>query len=184
MGDTWTGEKVRLRGVEPEDWRGFRDLARDLDGVRAADLVRPPRSDEGFRAWTAERAGRPPGGETFRLVVEVVADGSFAGAVTVGETDRRAGRFRIGVEIGRGHRRRGYAAEAVSLLLAYQFGEERLHKCEVEVYAFNEASLALFRGVGFVEEGRLRDHEFLAGAHHDVVLLGITAPEYRSAATG
>ncbi|MGA4859044.1 MULTISPECIES: GNAT family N-acetyltransferase [Streptomyces] len=178
MGDIWTGEKLRLRGVEPEDWRGFRELARDLEGVRAAGLVEPPRSDESFRGWTAERAGRPPGGEAFRLVVEDLADGGFAGAVTVGEVDRRAGRFRLGIEIGRAYRRRGYGREAVSLLLGYMFREERFHKCEVEVYAFNEASLALFRGVGFVEEGRLREHEFVAGVHHDVVVLGITAPEH------
>lgn len=25
MNDMWTGGKVRLRGVEPEDWKGFRD---------------------------------------------------------------------------------------------------------------------------------------------------------------
>ncbi|MYV63798.1 RimJ/RimL family protein N-acetyltransferase, partial [Streptomyces sp. SID4931] len=30
----------------------------------------------------------------------------------------------------------------------------------------------------FVEEGRLRQHEFFAGTYHDVVLLGITADEY------
>ncbi|NUV29551.1 MULTISPECIES: GNAT family N-acetyltransferase [Streptomyces] len=178
MRDIWTGEKLRLRGVEPEDWRHFRELARDLDGVRAAGLVEPPRSDESFRRWTAERAGRPPGGEAFRLVVEDLADGGFAGAVTVGEADRRAGRFRMGVEIGRAYRRRGYGREAVSLLLGYMFREERFHKCEVEVNAFNEASLALFRGVGFVEEGRLREHEFVGGVHHDVVVLGITAPEH------
>lgn len=57
----WTGEKVRLRGVEPEDWEGFRDLAQDTVDTRNADLVTPPRSAESFRSWTAERAGRPPG---------------------------------------------------------------------------------------------------------------------------
>ncbi len=84
----------------------------------------------------------------------------------------------MGVEIGRAHRRRGYAREAVSLLLGYMFREERFHKCEVEVYAFNEASLALFRCLGFAEEGRLREHEFVGGVHHDVVVLGITGPEH------
>lgn len=42
----------------------------------------------------------------------------------------------------------------------------------------NDASLALFRRLGFVEEGRLREHEFFAGAHHDLVLLGRTAAEH------
>ncbi|PVE07123.1 GNAT family N-acetyltransferase [Streptomyces scopuliridis] len=178
MGDMWTGEKVRLRGVELEDWEGFRDLARNTLDVRNADLVDPPRSAAGFRSWTAERAGRPPGGEAFRLVVEVLADHAFAGSVTVGETDSRAGRFKTGIEIIRDHRRRGYAAEATELVLTYMFAEQRYNKCEVEIYAFNDASLALYRRLGFVEEGRLRQHEFFAGGYHDVVLLGITAAEH------
>ncbi|MFF8715073.1 GNAT family N-acetyltransferase [Streptomyces sp. NPDC015184] len=178
MSDMWTGEKVRLRGVEPEDWEGFRDLARHTADVRDADLIDPPRSEESFRAWTAERAGRPPGGEAFRLVVEGLADRAFAGSVTVGEFDSRAGRFRTGVEITRENRRKGYAAEATELLLTYMFAEQRCNKCEVEIHAFNDASLALYRALGFVEEGRLRQHEFFAGDYHDVVLMGITASEY------
>ena len=181
MGDMWTGERIRLRGVEPEDWEGFRDLARDTHDARNADLVEPPRSAESFRAWTAERAGRPPGGDAFRLVIEELAGGTFAGAVTVGETDSRAGRFRTGIEISRAHRRMGYAAEATALVLTYMFAEQRCNKCEVEVYAFNEASLALYRKLGFVEEGRLRMHEYFAGAHHDVVLFGMTADEHWAA---
>ena len=178
MSDMWTGKKVRLRAVEPEDWEGFRALARDTVDVRDAGLVTPPRSDESFRSWTAERAARAPGGEAFRLVIQTLADGAFAGSVTVGETDTRAGRFRTGIEIAREHRGRGCATEATELLLTYMFAELRHHKCEVEVHAFNEASLALYRKLGFTEEGRLRQHEFFAGAHHDVVLLGITADEH------
>ncbi|MGW2181840.1 GNAT family N-acetyltransferase [Streptomyces sp. NPDC001732] len=181
MSDMWTGEKVRLRGVEPEDWEGFRDLARNTLDVRNADLVAPPRSAESFRSWTAERAGRSPGGEAFRLVIETLADQAFAGSVTVGETDSRAGRFKTGIEIARDHRRKGYAAEATELVLTYMFAEQRHNKCEVEVYAFNDASVALYRRLGFVEEGRLRQHEFFAGGYHDVVLLGITAAEYWAA---
>lgn len=55
---------------------------------------------------------------------------------------------------------------------------EQVRLGEVEVHAFNDASLALYRKLGFIEEGRLRQHEFFAGSHHDVVLLGITADEY------
>ncbi|MFC9941435.1 GNAT family N-acetyltransferase [Streptomyces pratensis] len=178
MSDMWTGGKVGLRGVEPEDWKGFRDLARNSVDVRNADVIEPPRSAQSFRIWTAERAGRPPGGEAFRLVVEVLADRAFAGTVTVGEADSRAGRFKTGIEISRDHRGRGYATEATELILTYMFAEQRYNKCEVEVYAFNEASLALYRKLGFAIEGRLRQHEYFAGQYHDVVLLGITAAEH------
>ncbi|MFI9825833.1 GNAT family N-acetyltransferase [Streptomyces sp. NPDC052013] len=178
MKEMWVGEKVRLRGVEPEDWEGFRALEQHTVDVRNAALVEPPRSDEQFRSWTAERARRPPGGEAFRLVIETIADRAFAGSVTVGETDARAGRFKTGIEVLRNHRGRGYSTEATKLILTYMFAEQRYNKCEVEVYAFNDASLALYRKLGFVEEGRLRQHEFFAGVYHDVIVMGLTAQEH------
>ncbi|QNT97685.1 N-acetyltransferase [Streptomyces griseofuscus] len=114
-------------------------------------------------------------------MIETPADRAFAGTVTVGETDNRAGRFKTGIAVTRDHRRKGCAAEATELLLTYMFAEQRHHKCEVEIHAFNDASLALYRKLGFSEEGRLRQHEFLAGDFHDVVLLGPTAPEHWAA---
>lgn len=58
------------------------------------------------------------------------------------------------------------------------FAERRYHKCEARVFAHNEASLALHRRLGFVEEGCLRDHVFLTGRHHDLVILGMLADEF------
>ncbi|MFI0799012.1 GNAT family N-acetyltransferase [Amycolatopsis lurida] len=42
------------------------------------------------------------------------------------------------------------------------FGERRCHKCEVHIYASNEASIAPHRRLGPQVEGRLREHEFFA----------------------
>lgn len=46
------------------------------------------------------------------------------------------------------------------------------------IIAGNEASLALMRRLGFTEEGRLREHVFFAGRHHDLVLMGLLADEF------
>jgi RimJ/RimL family protein N-acetyltransferase len=64
------------------------------------------------------------------------------------------------------------------VLLRFMFAERRYHKCEARVFAHNEASLALHRRLGFVEEGRLRDHVFLTGRHHDLVILAMLADEF------
>ncbi|WP_405480462.1 GNAT family N-acetyltransferase [Streptomyces sp. NBC_00009] len=64
------------------------------------------------------------------------------------------------------------------MLLRYMFDERRLHKGEARVFAHNEASLALQYRLGFVEEGRLRDHVFHGGRHHDLVLLGMLDREF------
>lgn len=176
MTSFWTGERIRLRGIEPDDWSAFMRFA--VDEERSGDLLRPPRSAEGYRAWAKERATADAEGDRFQLVIEATATGEAVGAVSSHSADPRAGRFEYGVTIGADHRRKGYAAEAVVLLLRFMFAERRYHKCEARVLAHNEASLALHRRLGFVEEGRLRAHEFLAGRHQDLVLMGMLAEEF------
>ncbi|MGW6442172.1 GNAT family N-acetyltransferase [Lentzea sp. NPDC055074] len=178
MTSAWVGERVRLRGLEPEDWETFQRFDENTGDMRRMDRVHPPRSAAAQQEWARTTALKRPEGEALFLVVESLADGAVAGMVTTSETDQRAGRFMYGVAIGTEHKGRGYATEAVRLLLTYMFGERRFHKCEASVWGFNDASIALHRKLGFTEEGRLREHEFFAGRHHDVVLFGMTAAEF------
>ncbi|GHH34272.1 spermidine N1-acetyltransferase [Lentzea cavernae] len=168
---------MRLRGVEPEDWEAFHRFDENTDDMRRMDRIHPPRSAAAQREWAQKTAVKEQD-DRLLLAVESLADGAVAGMVTTSETDHRAGRFLYGVAIGTAHKGRGYATEAVRLLLGFMFGERRFHKCEASVWGFNDASIALHRKLGFTEEGRLRDHEFFAGRHHDVVLFGMTAAEF------
>ncbi len=176
MASFWTGKRVRLRGIEPDDWPAFMRFAEDEE--RLGDLLRPPRSAEAFRAWAREQAVATPDGDRFQLAIEAVGTGETVGAVGSHDADPHAGWFEYGVTIGAGHRRKGYAAEAVVLLLRFMFAERRFHKCAARVFAHNEGSLALQRRLGFVEEGRLRDQVFFAGRHHDLVVTGLLADEF------
>ncbi|MER6080948.1 GNAT family protein [Streptomyces sp. NPDC001833] len=181
MASSWTGDRVRLRAVEPDDWTAFMRFADD-DGRRGSrpDL---PRSAESYRAWAKEQAVARGDDDRFRLAVEATATGELVGTVGSHRTGRRSGWFECDVTIGADHRRNGYAAEAVGLLLRFMFAERRYHKCLAAVFAHNEASLALFRRLGFTEEGRLREHVFLAGRHHDLVMMGILADEFEQGHT-
>ena len=178
MTSMWTSDKVRLRAVEPEDWQAFHRFDEHSADMRKADMVHPPRSAARMREWATEQALRQASPDELALAIEACPEGTLVGALSTSDIDRRAGRFRHGIAIGHGHQRRGYASAALPLLLAYMFGERRFHKCEAGVYAFNEASIALHRKVGFRVEGTLRDHEYFAGRHHDLVVLGMTAPEF------
>lgn len=178
MVSIWAGERVRLRGIEPDDWEAFQEFDTHSADVRTADRLHPPRSRAGYQRWAAEEAVAAPAGDLFRLAVESRPGHHVVGTVNTVDPEPRAGRFGYGVAIGRDHQRQGYATEAVTLLLRYMFGERRYHKCEIGVYAFNDASVQLHRRLGFVEEGRLRHHEFFAGRHHDLVLYGLTVDEF------
>ncbi|WP_030674264.1 GNAT family N-acetyltransferase [Streptomyces sp. NRRL B-1347] len=172
----WTGARVRLRGIEPEDWAAFMRFA--VDEERLGDVLQPPRSAEAFRAWTKEQAAAKPDGDCFGLAIEAVETGETVGAIGSHSADPCAGWFEYGITMGAGHRRKGYAAEAVVMLLRFMFAERRYHKCQAQIFAHNEASLVLHRRLGFVEEGRLREHVFFAGQHHDVVMMGMLADEF------
>jgi RimJ/RimL family protein N-acetyltransferase len=149
-----------------------------MTNVWTGRLIRLPWSSARLREWTEKAALKPVEGDVVRLAIESLADGRLAGMTSTHEVDHRVGRFSYGIVLGSEFHRRGYASEAVRMLLGFMFGERRFHKCESSVVAFNEASIALHRGLGFQEEGRLRDHEFLTGRHHDVVLFGMTATEF------
>lgn len=178
MSSVWVGNLVRLRAVEPGDWEVFQGFDQNSVDMRRADKINPPRSAARQREWAEQAALKNPDNDRFQLAIESLADGALVGSVSTALIDQRAGRFMYGVAIGGEHKGRGYASDAVPLLLNFMFGERRFHKCEASVWAFNEPSLAFHRKLGFTEEGRLRDHEFFAGRHHDVVLFGMTAPEF------
>ncbi|MFE3098548.1 GNAT family N-acetyltransferase [Streptomyces sp. NPDC059248] len=178
MTSFWTGRRVRLRAVEPDDWAAFMRFDEHSGDQRSGEALHPPRSAEGYRAWAKEQSVAEPRDGCFRVVVEALDGGAVVGTMNSHDVDTVAGRFRYGIGIGSEHQRRGYAAEAVVLFLRFMFAERRFHKCEVEVYAYNEASVALHRRLGFVEEGRLRDHAFLAGRHRDLVIMGLLADEF------
>ncbi|WP_413754268.1 GNAT family N-acetyltransferase [Streptomyces sp. R-74717] len=176
MASFWAGERVRLRGFEPDDWIAFMHLATDEEQL--TDLLHPPRSAEDFRAWAKEQDAAKPDGDYFRLAIEAAGTGEIVGTVGSHHADPRAGCFEYGVTIGAEHRREGYAVEAVVLLLRFMFAEMRYHKCEARIFAHNEAPLALQRRLGLVEEGRRRDRVFLSGRHHDLVIMGMLADEF------
>ncbi|MFF2008336.1 GNAT family N-acetyltransferase [Streptomyces sp. NPDC058195] len=176
MTSLWTGKRIRLRGIEPDDWTVFMRLAEEEAGM--GDLPRPPRSAEHHRARTRQQAAAPSDGDCFQLAIEAVETGEMVGAIGSFHADPRSGRFEYGVTIGAGHRRCGYAAEAVRLLLRHMFEERRFRKCQARILAYNTASLSLHRRLGFVEEGRLREHVFVAGRYQDLVLMSTFAEEF------
>jgi RimJ/RimL family protein N-acetyltransferase len=183
MGSIWEGERVRLRGIEPGDWEAVMRFDQWSDDVRSGGLLFQPRSAEGYRQWAAERAARAPqvGADEFELAIESLAEECLVGGIGTHQCDRVAGTFGYGLGIGRPHQRRGYASEAIVLLLRYMFGERRYQKCNVGVYAYNTASLELHAKLGFVVEGRRRRAAFMGGRHHDEVLLGLTVEEFTAA---
>jgi RimJ/RimL family protein N-acetyltransferase len=175
----WQGDKVRLRAIEAGDWEAFHRNDEDSEQARLCYEISFPRSTDGTRRWAEEAARAAPAEDVFRWSIENAA-GELAGTLNTHGCDRRCGTFSYGVAIFRAHWRKGYASEAIRIVLRYYFEELGYQKCTVSVYAFNQPSLQLHARLGFQVEGRLRRMIYTGGRYHDEFRLGITAEEFRS----
>lgn len=177
MGSIWEGDRVRLRGAEPSESHLLMEFDQETAYQRNNDRLHPPRSRAGYLKW-AESHPVTPNDDEFGVGIEALDEGRLVGGLGTHGIDKTSGVFSYGIAIGSAFRRRGYATDAITLLLRYMFGERRFQKCDVEIYAFNTASHELHRRFGFIEEGRRRRSQFFAGSYHDAVLMGLTVEEY------
>lgn len=178
MTSAWVGQLVRLRAIEPEDWETFHSFDEYSDAVRNGHQLHPPHSAAQARKWAAELAERTQDLDEVRLVIATREGNTPVGMLNTHGVDRVHGTFSYGIGIGTPHHRKGYAGDAVVLLLRYMFFERRFQKAEPRVYGSNEGSLALHRRLGFVEEGRRRRCHYANGRYDDEVLFGMTIEEF------
>jgi RimJ/RimL family protein N-acetyltransferase len=106
------------------------------------------------------------------LVVEV--EGRLAGQLAV---HRRQGRYEnhrgdLSITVARELREQGLGRALVETAVDWARAV-RLAKLTLGVFPENHRALALYRSVGFVEEGRLRDHLRAGGGRRDLVLMGL-----------
>jgi len=173
----WQGNRVRLRAVEPADWEAHFLWNHDSDMLRRNSVIFFPPTREAIKRWADETARREPSDDTFHFEIESLA-GELVGAIGTHRCERRHGTFSYGVAIRAEHQRRGYASEAITIVLRYYFGELRYQKVNVEVYSFNQPSIRLHERLGFQSEGRLRRMIYTNGEYFDDLIFGLTAEEF------
>jgi RimJ/RimL family protein N-acetyltransferase len=67
----------------------------------------------------------------------------------------------------------GFGTEAINMILDYAFNTLNFRKIIAEVNETNIQSLEMFKKVGFVEEGHLKEMEFIDGEWTDLKWFGI-----------
>lgn len=179
MDHIFRGRLVRLRAVEAADWTFFHQMDEaTTDFGRATDEIWFPRTAEATRLWTEEQAKAVASQDAFRFQIEAMATGDLVGTLNTHTANPRVGSFMYGLVIAPQHQRKGYASEAIRLVLRYFFHEKRYQKASAEVYSFNEGSIRLHERLGFTLEGRLRRMVFTGGQFHDALIYGILREEF------
>lgn len=171
------GTRIRLRGIEADDFDAFYALHSDPRVMRYWS----------FPAWTAHEQAREyfasacSGRDATRLLCWGIAERGhdrLIGAVTLYDIDREQGRASIGYALSSPWWGQGLAREALSCVLAHAFDALALRRVEADIDPRNAASCRLVERLGFEREGLLRERWHVAGEVCDTALYGLLAREF------
>ncbi|MFE7313616.1 GNAT family N-acetyltransferase [Streptomyces sp. NPDC057555] len=171
------GELVKLRPLEPSEadalWRWHNDpeVMRWMEDGYTEPLAVA-------RKRLAERPGNSYGDVLYGI--EVLADAKLVGLVRLRDTEPETGCSWLDVYLGeKEYWGRGYATDALRAMCRYGFEKMRLHKISLHVVTENHAAHHIYRKIGFVEEGRLRQVFRRDGRWYDQFTMGLLEGELR-----
>lgn len=171
------GTRIRLRGIEADDFDAFYALHSDPRVMRYWS----------FPAWTAREQARDyfasacGGRDASRLLCWAIAEREhdrLVGAVTLYDIHRTQGRAAVGYALASPWWGRGFAREALSCVLAHAFDDLGLRRVEADIDPRNDASCRLVERLGFMREGLLRERWHVADELCDTALYGLLAREF------
>ena len=117
-------------------------------------------------------------GDESREFFGVFLDGELIGAISLNDISRANHRADWAFYLDANRQGGGIGSALEFKFLEYAF--EKLEKLNCEVLEFNEPVIKLHKKFGFKEEGVRRRHIERDGQYYDIVLLGITADEWRA----
>ena len=166
-----TGKFVVLRRVEPADHPHILRWQNESVVFRWMDYVRPFTLDDVNESEArAVTEGHP-------FIIE--AEGRPVGRIGLNDLRPRDRLAALYIFVGeRESWGKGYGRDALMVLLAYAFDIQNLRLVQLWTLADNERALRLYKGIGFVEEARLRDRSWIEGAYVDHVIMSITSEEF------
>ena len=174
------GERVVLRPITAGD---AEVMFASLSDEEAMELTGTQKrfTFEQVRAFCARVAEAD---DRLDYAVTLPDDPTYRGEVVLNDIDwnNRSANFRIALG-GPENRGKGYGTEAARLLLKHAFDALKLHRVELEVYDFNPRAQHVYRKLGFVQEGVLRDALLWKGRYRSAIKMSLLEPDYRARRT-
>ena len=173
------GDRVVLRPIEAADIEGpYLDWLNDYAVTRFLETGSAPTTRATLQRYLDTVAAAPG---TVMLAIVEKETGLHVGNVKLAGVHPLHRRADLGIMLGDKSRwGRGYAREAVALMLAYGFDRLNLNKIYLGVDVDNAAAVKVYEDLGFKIEGTQRQHLFRDGAYRDRHLMGILRDEFRA----
>lgn len=153
-------------------------LAADLESWEERGPTSPTAlTESSYRARLAAAASEAPGPDT-QFVVE--ADGVAVGSVSLFEFDQLARHAEVGIALVSEARGKGIGTAAIAQIVEFAFIRCNLRRVHLEAIASNVGAVRAYQKIGFVLEGRQREHAWVRGGYEDIVRMGLLRSEWQS----
>lgn len=113
--------------------------------------------------------------------LSILADGRYIGNVNLTSIHPINRSAEFSIMIGSAQERgKGVGLEATRHMLHHAFEDRGLNRVYLTVLKDNAAAIALYKKIGFKEEGVKRQEIFKNGQFHDVVMMAILREEFKA----
>lgn len=164
--------RVTLRAMEPEDLDLLYRIEND-NSLWNVGITNVPYSRYILRDFIASSTGDIYKDGQVRLIIEN-CEREVVGIADLVNFDARNCRAEVGIVIECQHRRKGYAAEALSLMADYSRKVLHLHQLYAIVSKDNFASIALFSKAGYQVTAEMKDWLYTGKEYISAQLLQMT----------
>jgi RimJ/RimL family protein N-acetyltransferase len=168
------GDRITLRSSEREDVPFLQRCFNDPAIWQSLDRHAPV-NELGMTEWF-ERLSE----DDDRVALLLCVDETAVGYISLKFLNECWGNASISYWVAPDEQGRGYATEAVEMIVEYAFDQRRQHKLLAHAFEFNEASIRLLETVGFEREGVHRDEVFIDGDYCDLYSYGLLEEDWRA----
>jgi RimJ/RimL family protein N-acetyltransferase len=181
LGAGLIGERVRLRPFEVGDAAPFQQWFNDaemLSWISTVGYQNSLAAEEQFirdyhqNDWEHGVA----------LAIEVTDRGDqpvLIGNIVLRGLSAEHRHAEVGIGIGDAESRgRGYGEDAMRTICRYGFEDLDLHRIELTTLSYNVRAVRTYEKVGFVLEGRRREHRYKGGRYWDLLMMGLLRSEF------
>lgn len=171
------GEQVYLRAPERDDLPTFVRWFNDAEVLRNLAMF-APMSQAAEEAWF-DRMLAAQGKTAYHFVICLLADDRPIGTIGLEDISFEDGHAEFGIAIGeKAEWNKGHGTDALRVICDFGFGQLRLERIGLYVYAGNDRARRSYEKAGFTHEGTMRRAHFARGEHHDVHVMSLLRDEW------
>ncbi|WP_096154171.1 GNAT family N-acetyltransferase [Bacillus sp. FJAT-45066] len=172
-------KNLRLRKMDKEDIEKYHLWRNDIDVMATTSLALDAYTFEETKEFVEKVILNSNSSKSY--IIEMKEDNFIIGVTSLINIDTKNRNAECIIDIGeKEYWGKGYGTEALKILLDYAFLELNLHRVLLRVFSLNERAIHIYKKLGFVKEGVVRESLYRNGKWHDIITMGILKKEYTS----